>query len=106
MVLANLRGITVLSDSDGPHVGRPVGGVAILWRTALECALTEVKLGLDWAVGVKITSNSGKEVILISVYLPYNCRSNDDEFLCKLHTLSDVAMGFDTTNFVLVGDFS
>ena len=51
-------GETVLSTSDGPHTGRPKGGVAILWRKSIESIITELKFDLDWAVGVQLSSNS------------------------------------------------
>ena len=85
--------------------GRPSGGVAILWRTEIEPYITEVKFGLDWLVGIKI-SVEDRNVILLSAYLPHQSHENEEEFLYKTGQLLSIIHDFDHANIIVAGDIN
>jgi len=98
-------GVSAIKDSEGPIVGRPYGGIGILWRRTIEqnvniCKNTDTRL-----LGVEVQSSHGK-ILLINVYMPYQCDNNYDEYMHYLGKLSALIFDADTTRIGIYGDFN
>ena len=100
-------GVSTTNLEDGIVHGHPPGGVAILFRSNLAEHIKPLVLGLDWCAGIEV-SFGGKVAILLSIYLPHQCPSNEDEYVEKLAVLRSVVEEFETSCFahgVLEGRF-
>ncbi len=49
------------------HGHAPVG-VAILWNTNIEHIIKEIRLNVNWAIGIEINVNS-KKIVIRNVYI-------------------------------------
>lgn len=87
------------------NIGRPYGGVGILWRKSLDRVITPVIDNKDWVLGIKIETES-KSAVFMSVYMPYNCDNNTDDYLEKLSILRAIIDDLNTSSIYLVGDFN
>ena len=62
-------GVSVTDTSLGLLVGRPVGGIAILWRKTFASVISEVDLELYWLSGICINAPNSEPIYIFSVYL-------------------------------------
>ena len=103
----NVHGIgeSTTDLSDKVVRGHIPGGVAILWNTKCGPLITELRLGVDWAVGVTININNRKFVIL-NVYFPYEKSENESDFLNALGSILTTVEELDTTSVFVIGDMN
>ena len=85
--------------------GRPRGGVAILYRKTLAKLVTHIELGHDWISAISIKLSIGILFYILSVYLPYHCPENEEEFISKIDTITSIINDFDSPNTLVMGDF-
>ena len=99
-------GISAVKTDEGILVGRPHGGLAVLWRKSLNAQLQVVKYDdEDRLMGIVVKSQR-KVYHFLNVYLPYECKENVHDFtnyLCKMHT---IFMNNNTEYNLAVGDFN
>jgi hypothetical protein len=98
------RGISAM-DTTQLLVGRPFGGVAILWRKSLGSAVKVCTYDDSRLIGLELTCGS-TQMLVLCVYLPTDCNDNLDEFvsyLGKIHSIVDEA---GTPNTFIVGDWN
>ena len=84
------RGTSPVSLADGPISGRPNGGLCFLWRKSLSSHVSIVSFEDERLLGLQISCNDGKNVLLVNVYLPYDCPDNRelfDEYMGKLNSI-------------------
>ena len=65
----------------------------------------QIDINADWCNGVEININNCKFVIL-NVYLPYQCRENEDLYMENLGILKSLLDDIQCTNIAIVGDFN
>lgn len=99
-------GCSKIDYADGLISGRPYGGVAILWRKTLGFTVKQLSLQLDWCLAAELTLSNGTKLVILSVYLPYQCDDNYDEYVDKLGALGAVMDELDTTCYTVVGDWN
>ncbi|ELU02426.1 hypothetical protein CAPTEDRAFT_204234, partial [Capitella teleta] len=63
--------------------GRVAGGVAIMWRSCHGHLISEVRLGVDWAIGIEYRS-ADHHFYIITIYAPYECRDNEPLYLERM----------------------
>ena len=90
---------------NGPIQGCISGGVAILWKTQYDGAVSDLSLGLNWAVDIQMCFGD-KMYVIINVYTPYECYENEGEYLNNLATIALVAEELETTCVYIIGDFN
>ena len=56
------------------------GGVAIFWHKRLDPVIKVIDLKCDWCTAVELNTGTNT-VIIVNVYLPYQCAGNEDEYL-------------------------
>ena len=60
--------------------GRPCGGFAILWKLTLKTAVRKVKCNHVKLCGIMIRISNNYEIMCLNVYIPCDCRPEDDKF--------------------------
>ena len=99
-------GISAVKTDEGILVGRPHGGLAVLWRKSLNAQLQVVKYDDEDRVMGIVVKSQRKVYHFLNVYLPYECKENVHDFtnyLCKMHT---IFMNNNTVYNLAVGDFN
>ena len=91
--------------NDGLVRGRVPGGVAILWRACHGHLISELRLGVDWAIGIEYRS-ADQHFYIINIYAPYECSDNEPLYLERLAYLSAFIADLDSTCIYLIGDFN
>ena len=84
-------------------VGRPYGGLAILWHKSLK---SDIIYNYDHSImGIKVDVG-GSFLTLINVYLPYCSAENEDKFIEELGKLNAFCDEIGSSNICLIGDFN
>ena len=61
---------------------------------------------LNWLSGICIKVPNGDPVFIISVYLPFQCSENEEEFLMKLGILFSIMNDHESDYILVMGDFN
>ena len=85
--------------------GRIPGGVAILWNKKYDQLVNIIRLGVDWAIGVELSCND-KKLIILNVYMPYECTQNEEEYLCRLAFIVSYIQDNSSSCIYVVGDMN
>ena len=81
-----------MNDRDGVRVGRPYGGLGILWRKSLGQSCTVKPLGDPRLLMLEISLDDNRHMTLLNVYLPCDDGSNLEDYqmyLAKVSTYLD-----------------
>ena len=97
-------GISSMNMSDGILMGRPYGGVAVLWRKHLTPRVQPVTFD-DRIVGLEYTIDNIK-MLLLGVYFPYNSEHNFEEFIFCLGKIRTIVEEFDSPYVYVFGDLN
>ena len=87
-------GTSSVDPSNGVIVGRPFGGVGVLWTDALAPYVKPLSFD-DRIVGLECCFNDVKYLFL-GVYLPYDTRQNFDQYVYYLAKLKTIIDDFDS----------
>ena len=98
-------GISSIDPSDGLLLGRPYGGVAVMWKNKLASHVKPISYDDDRIVGLECHLN-GIKVLLLGVYLPYDSRHNFDQYVYYLAKLKSIIDEFDSPYVCILGDFN
>ena len=94
------------TDLNDKHLrGRIPGGVAILWNTRHEHVISELRLNVDWAVGILIKVRD-RLLAIINVYMPYEKYRNEREYINRLAFIKSYIDELPTTCVYVVGDLN
>ena len=99
------NGVSAMNISNGILLGRPFGGVCVIWRRSLSSHITVMKYDDSRIIGCKFSSD-GIDKVYLNVYLPYQCDDNHDEYLCYLGKLTSIIDEMSTSHICIVGDFN
>ena len=99
------KGISSVDTTGGLHLGRPYGGIAILWRKSIADKCTIVEYGDTRIMGIEIECDTHKLQIL-NVYLPYNCSDNHSDFIYYLNKIDNIMCNYASPYIYAVGDFN
>lgn len=86
--------------------GRPYGGLGILWRKNLGNCMHCTHYGDNRLFGIECTDQHGGKLLLLNVYLPYNCDENFDEFCEYLAKIDSIFESSNVANTIAYGDFN
>lgn len=93
-----------MDNSAGILKGRPFGGLALMWRKSIQgCSIVEY----DDArmLGIHVPTTDGL-LLVINVYLPFECHSNCDDFLFYLAMISSAVHDHGSPLLYVTGDFN
>ena len=99
------RGISSVNSTDGLLVGRPHGGLAILWRKSIGSDCTIIDYCDERLMGLEISSHTSK-VLIVNVYMPNCCNNNIEDFMFYLCKLDSTIKSADTSYVFVVSDFN
>ncbi len=104
---SNFLGYGVSTTDAGDHIitGHPPGGVAVMWRDSLCQFIKPLETNLNWCTGIILEFNQ-KKLVIVNVYLPYQCVENEEKYLHNLGELSALLLELDTTCFAAFGDWN
>ena len=94
-----------IDPCDRVILGRPYGGVAVLWRSQLAPRVRPISFDDDRIIGLECNLG-GHKLLLVGVYLPYDSRQNFDQYVYYLAKLKGIIDDFDSPNVCIVGDFN
>ena len=98
-------GISSIDPSDGLLLGRPYGGVAVLWRNSLAPFVKPLSFDDDRIIGLECLLN-GLKILLLGVYLPYDNKHNFDQYVYYLAKLRSIIEDFESPYVCILGDFN
>ena len=98
-------GISSMNVADGIVLGRPYGGVAVMWRKSLASKVKPVLFDDDRIIGLECVFDNIR-LLLLGVYLPYNCNENFEDFLFSLGKIRTIMDEFDSPYVCVFGDFN
>ena len=90
---------------DQPLIGRPHGGLSILWRRSLGLKCS-IKLYEDPRIlGINL-GNSTQNILILNIYLPYFSQENYDNYLNYVGKISSIIQDHDHNDIMIIGDFN
>ena len=98
-------GVSAIDPSKGMVVGRPYGGVGVLWHKKYDPVVKVVHTRHNFICGIKLKI-SGGEIYVFCVYLPYESYENIDEYVQCLAILHDLINECDSNMIYILGDFN
>ena len=90
-------------------VGRPYGGLAILWNKALDINIKHINIDCDRIDGILLSLNGGNTTLILNVYLPVdnrNIRHVSIEYEACLDAIEIILNEYECDFVVIGGDFN
>lgn len=98
------RGVSAMDSSAGMLVGRPYGGVAILWRKSLGTKCTVTMYDDSRLISIDIFLDKNRKFSVMNAYLPHENGGNADDYM---HYLAKVLAFMEHNPYSCVcGDFN
>ncbi len=99
------NGVSSIDDEARINVGRPHGGVGILWKRTLNKYCTFKKYDCDRIVSVEFKCGSFM-ALFVCVYMPFDCSDNYDDYMFYLNKLMTIIDNFPSPYVFVTGDFN
>ena len=99
--------ISAMDETNVSRLGRPYGGVAILWKKGLKLAFVPIVTNSFRLCAVNVKTNTFN-IILINVYMPVDDNSEDsfNEYGDILSEISAIIATHNDCNIIIGGDFN
>ena len=94
-----------LSSNVGFCIGRPHGGLGILWKKSLCKNCKIVNYGDQRILGLELNVN-GTRFLFVNVYLPCDSYENDNDFINYLAKINNIVECYDSPYVFVMGDFN
>ena len=103
----NYHAISAMDETDVQRIGRPYGGVAILWNKNLKLSFIPITTNSNRVCAINIKCDY-YNLIIFNVYMPNDNDSNENfdiygDVLCEISSIINTYEGSD---FILGGDFN
>ena len=85
--------------------GRPKGGLTFLWNKSLDSCVSIKKYDSDRLLGLMLRLGN-YTILIINVYMPYECQSNFDQYGILLGQLQSIIHDTTVDHVCLIGDFN
>jgi len=99
------KGVSAVETDSKILVGRPHGGMAIMWRKTLGSICKIVDFMDKRLMGLEILNNKSN-LLIINVYLPYCSEDNTDEFLYYLSRIDSLISDYNSPYIIALGDYN
>ena len=86
-------------------VGRPYGGLSILWRNNIDSFCRIVNFGESRILGMNIVYEN-INLMLLNVYLPYYCPANIEDYSICIGKIASIIENYDTNQIMILGDLN
>ncbi len=87
-------------------VGRPYGGLAILWKRKIAHEIKIVQYNDSRLLGLECQNSTGAKLFVLNAYLPYKCDNNFEDFCMYLGKIDSIIESVDTPYSIVMGDFN
>ena len=101
----NSFSISSINTHDNILIGRPYGGISILWDKAISPFSSVVQYDDDRILGLSLTFG-GLKYLFLNVYLPYCCPDNFNDYDMYMGKIASIIDDSDAAGIVLLGDFN
>ena len=98
-------GLSSMDEESQILLGRPFGGIAILWKKCFNAYCSIKRYDCDRIVGIEFIYGSFTALFLC-VYLPYDCAENYDDYMFNLSQLLQIIEDFTSPYVYVCGDFN
>jgi len=98
-------GISAMNTESELHLGRPHGGVAIIWRKHLSEYIFPVNYNDTRLQGIELALDKIK-ILVINIYMPCSTQENLELFTQYLTKIDSVITASDTPYCMIMGDFN
>ena len=95
-------GQSTVDNTTGLFHGHAPGGVAIMWRSSLEKYVTP----LDFNINCIRIQQGNQICVILCVYMPYECRDNEESYLDNLGITKTIIDELDCTCISILGDWN
>ena len=92
-------------DMSTQFVGRPYGGLSIMWRKSIGDRCSIITFDDDRILGLKFCGIDS-ELLIINVYLPYFSLDNYDNYLHYVGKLNSIVESTNDGEIMILGDFN
>ena len=99
--------VSAMEDADVHRVGRPYGGVAIVWKNNLPMSFVPIETNSQRICAVHVKSDT-INCVLASIYMPTDDDTNTNFYIYGdfLYELSSIIALYDNCDFIFGGDFN
>lgn len=98
-------GKSAVDTSAGVLIGRPYGGVALLWRKSAFATVSVVQCNSDRLIAIRI-EHAGRSLLIFSVYMPTNSSDNLIEFTECLSEIVAITENSNVESVFILGDLN
>ena len=98
-------GQSTVDNTTGLFHGHAPGGVAIMWRSSLDKYVTPLDFNINWLTGIRIQQGN-RICVILCVYMPYECRDNEESYLDNLGIIKTIIDELDCTCISILGDWN
>ena len=102
-------GVTAMDTSSGLLLGRPFGGIAILWRKSIGDCMQIHKYNDSRVMAIEY-NNGNRKLLAVNIYMPCDDRStnsaNYDEFIKYLGMMHAIIHDCDISSVYIIGDWN
>jgi exonuclease III len=99
------KGISSVDTRNNVLVGRPHGGLAILWRKTLCESCKVIEMNDERLMAIEAVCNN-KTFLFINVYMPYCTAQHMDDFQYYLCKLESIVSSSNTPYIYIIGDYN
>ena len=99
------NGISSIDDESQINVGRPFGGVGIMWRKQLNTCCKFKTYDCNRIIGLEIDTDNFS-ILVLCVYLPFDSSDNYDDFMFYLAKILQIVEEFRSPYVYVCGDFN
>jgi exonuclease III len=99
------NGVSAMDPTGGLLLGRPFGGVGIMWKKSY----TQLQFKTyddSRIIGLELKSSYNCEMLLLNVYLPYQCSENLDSYRFYLGKIEAIMETSCASCIGIIGDFN
>ena len=103
-------GVSAMDTTSGIQIGRPFGGIGMLWRKSIGACIQVHKYNDNRIMGIEF-DNGNRQLLAVNIYMPYDNRSrnsdNYDEFMGCMGMVHSIIQESDvSTGVYVIGDWN
>ena len=96
---------TCAMDETIHRVGRPFGGVSIIWKSLIKGQVIKIDCESSRLCGLLFTQDN-VTMLIMNVYMPCDKNNNDPEYIDVLNMMSQLCYKYNPNHVVIGGDFN
>ena len=98
-------GVSAMKTDERIVVGRPFGGVSVLWKKSLAAHVHPLVFDDSRIIGLNCEFE-GRKILLLGIYMPYESHNNFEDFIFYLAKIKVIIDEFPSAHVCVLGDFN